>query len=185
MVSTAWGRSPSSPYSRRSSGVNAVPLFKVGVSSSAGPRRGGCGDFSCVACRCLVISCPLFKVNRLILSAAEEGASTALCFFSAVFRGRGCLDILAAVRLSRILVFEIEAARHFAAPRLDGEEQIGQLVGVLLLLREDLLHHQARDRVFLAEVARYLPIYFNHDAVRDQGFTDHVRERDTFFVLRV
>jgi hypothetical protein len=61
---------------------------------------------------------------------------------------------LAGVRLSRNLVFEVESPRHFAGLRLDGEEQLRLLVGVLLHLSENPHNHQARDRVFLAEVAR-------------------------------
>src|SRR5262249_13175490 len=83
---------------------------------------------------------------------AEEDVLPAPRLFGAVFHGRGRPDGSAGVRLSRNLIFEIEAARHFAALRLHGEEQIGQLIGVFLLLSENLLHHPARDRVFLAEV---------------------------------
>src|SRR5262245_46972771 len=56
---------------------------------------------------------------------------------------------------------------------------------MLLFLREDLLHQPARNRVFLAEEMRHLPIGFDHDAFRDQVFTDHVGERDAFFVFGV
>jgi hypothetical protein len=50
-----------------------------------------------------------------------------------VFHSRGRLDVFAGVRLSRNLIFEIEATRHFTGLRLDSEEQVGQLFGVLLL----------------------------------------------------
>src|SRR4029453_5543481 len=48
--------------------------------------------------------------------------SSARRLFCAVFHCRGRLDRLAGVRLSRDLIFEIEAPRQFAALRLDGEE---------------------------------------------------------------
>src|SRR4051812_48493965 len=71
------------------------------------------------------------------------------------------------------------------APGLPGHvlEEVRQVVGVLFLLRQDLLHQAARRRVALADVGDHLAIAVDGDALGDQVFLDHVLERVAFDVL--
>ena len=62
-------------------------------------------------------------------------------------------------------------------------EQVGEVVGVLLFLGQDLLHQPARVGSSVAQVGDDLAVAVDRDALGDQVFLDHVLERVAFDVL--
>src|SRR6185503_16896225 len=64
-------------------------------------------------------------------------------------------------------------------------EQVRQVVGVLLLLRQDFFHQPARDRVVLSQVGDDLAVAVDGDALGDQILADHVLEVLALDVLGV
>src|SRR6266851_3907088 len=77
----------------------------------------------------------------------------------------------------------LDAGRLVA--RVERLEQRGQVVGVLLFLGEDLLHHAPRGGIVVAEEADDFQIRLDGDALGDEVFLDHVDERYALGVLRV
>src|SRR5581483_8896937 len=74
--------------------------------------------------------------------------------------------------------------RACASP-LHSLEQAHQVLGVLLLLGEDLLHEPPRRRVLAAEVVHHLLVAVDGDALGDQVLRDHVGQRVALDVLGV
>src|SRR5690242_19238660 len=68
---------------------------------------------------------------------------------------------------------------------LDLLEEADEVVGMLLLGREDLLHHALGGGVAVAEVVDDLAVAVDRDALGDEVFLDHVLERFALHVLRV
>jgi len=68
---------------------------------------------------------------------------------------------------------------------VEGGEDAGEVVGVLLLHRQDPFEHAAGGGVFLAEVADHLGVGVNGDPLRDQVLFDHVEEGVPLHVLGV
>src|SRR4051812_8735798 len=64
-------------------------------------------------------------------------------------------------------------------------EQGREIIGVLFLLRQDLLHQAPGGRVLLAEVGDHLAVAVDGDALGDQVFPDHLLERATLDILGV
>src|SRR6185503_15223551 len=52
-------------------------------------------------------------------------------------------------------------------------QQVGEVVGVLFLGREDLLEHAARGRIVVADVLDHLPVAVDRDALGDEVLADH------------
>src|SRR5256885_8456085 len=73
----------------------------------------------------------------------------------------------------------VDAALLRPLARLPGIERLEQgshVVGVLLLLLEDLLHQAAGGRIVVAEVADHVEVRLDGDALGDEVFLDHVDE---------
>jgi hypothetical protein len=69
--------------------------------------------------------------------------------------------------------------------RVQRLQQRRHVVGVLLLLLEDLLHQPPRGGVVVSEEADHLQIRLDGDPLRDQVLLDHVDERVALRILRV
>src|SRR3954465_2844028 len=74
------------------------------------------------------------------------------------------------------------SARHGLAGA-EALEQVGEVVGVLLLLRRGRLHQPARRGVLVAEIEHHLLVAVDGAALGDQAFLDHVLERVALDVL--
>src|SRR3546814_8095096 len=57
-----------------------------------------------------------------------------------------------------------------------GDEKIVHVGGVILLVGEDVLEHDARRGIVVAEIADQLLIMFDHQAFGDQIVLDHLHE---------
>ena len=71
-----------------------------------------------------------------------------------------------------------------AAVTLVGSQQIEHVVGVLLFLRKNTLHHHPRGGVLIGEEANQFPVVFTGNALRDQVLFDHFDEIPAHGVLR-
>src|SRR5471032_1089944 len=64
-------------------------------------------------------------------------------------------------------------------------EEIRQVIGVLLLDRENLLEHVLRGGIVVADVERYLAIAVDRDALGHQVLADHLLDRLAETIFRV
>src|SRR5437762_3271044 len=69
--------------------------------------------------------------------------------------------------------------------RVEGREELGHVVGVLLLDGQDRLHHPPGGDVVVAQVAHDLRVRLDGDPLRHQVLHDHVHQRVALAVLGV
>ena len=67
----------------------------------------------------------------------------------------------------------------------EGDQQVGELVGVLFFHRHDLFEHAARGRILVTQVLDEFAVAVDRNALGHQVFPDHPRERVAGDIFRV